>query len=191
MPRPLKLERHLSLQELEARHVGARDRLMAARWNALAWVAWGAPGVRAAGLSGYSPKWVGQLVRRYNGGGPDAVTDQRHRNRGAAPLLSAEQRARLTTALEGPAPDGGLWTGPKVAAWMSEQLGRPVRPQRGWEYLRRCEFTPHCPRPRHAQADAAAQAAFPKASRPASPSCSTPTPGPRSNCGPPTNTASD
>jgi len=27
--------------------------------------------------------------------------------------------------------DGGLWTGPKVAAWMSELLGRPVSAQRG------------------------------------------------------------
>jgi len=33
--------------------------------------------------------------------------------------------------------DGGLWTGPKVAAWMSELLGRPVSAQ-GWEYLRGC-----------------------------------------------------
>jgi len=32
--------------------------------------------------------------------------------------------------------DGGLWTGPKVAAWMSELLGRPVSAQR--EYLRGC-----------------------------------------------------
>jgi len=30
--------------------------------------------------------------------------------------------------------DGGLWTGPKVAAWMSELLGRPVSAQR--EYLK-------------------------------------------------------
>lgn len=190
MPRHLKLERHLSAAELDARRFGARDRVMQARWTALTWLAGGATGVRAAGVSGYSPKWVGQLVRRYNAGGPEAVADQRHQNRGAAPLLSAEQRAELTTALEGPAPDGGLWTGPQVAAWMSERLGRPVRPQRGWESLRRCGFTPHRPRPRHAQADAAAQAAFPKASRPASQRSSTPTPAPGSNCGPKTNTAS-
>jgi transposase len=190
MPRHLKLTRHLSLSELQARHEGTADRVMEARWRALLWLAWGATGVRAAGVSGYSAKWVGQLVRRYNAGGPEAVADKRHQNPGAAPLLTAEQCARLTTALEGPAPDGGLWSGPKVAAWMSEQLGRPVHPQRGWEYLRRCGFTPHRPRPRHAQADAAAQAAFPKASRPASKRSSKPTPAPGSNCGPPTNTAS-
>jgi transposase len=157
----------------------------------LTWLAWGVTGVRAAGVSGYSPKWVGRLVRRYNAGGPEAVADKRHQNRGAAPLLSVEQRAQLTEALEGPAPDGGLWTGPKVAGWMSEQLGRAVRPQRGWEYLRRCGFTPHRPRPRHAQADAAAQAAFPKPSPPAYRPSSTPIPAPGSNSGPKTSTASD
>ena len=95
MPRHLKLERHLSAAELDARHFGARDRVMQARWTALTWLAGGATGVRAAGVSGYSPKWVGQLVRRYNAGGPEAVADQRHQNRGAAPLLSAEQRAEM------------------------------------------------------------------------------------------------
>ena len=191
MPRQLKLARHLSLAELQARHDGAADRGMAARWRALVWLAWGATGVRAAGVSGYSAKWVGQLVRRYNAGGPAAVADKRHQNRGATPLLTAEQCARLTTALEGPAPDGGLWSGSKVAAWMSAELGRPVPPQRGWDYLRRCGFSPHRPRPRHAQADAAAQAAFPKASRPTCTRSGKLTPAPGSNCGALTNTALD
>jgi transposase len=190
MPRQLKLVRHLSLPELQARHVGATDRILVARWRALLWVAGGATGERAARVSGYSAKWVGQLVRRYNAGGPAAVADKRHLNRGARPLLTAEQSARLTTALEGPAPDGELWSGPKVAAWMSAELGRPVPPQRGWDYLRRCGFTPHRPRPRHAQADAAAQAAFPKASRPACKCSSTLPPAAGSNCGLPTNTGS-
>ena len=190
MPRHLKLAQHLSLTELQARHDGAADRVLEARWRAWWWLAGGATGVRAAGVSGYSAKWVGQLVRRYNAGGPEAVADKRHQNRGAAPLLTAEQCARLTTALEGPAPDGGLWSGPKVAAWMSEQLGRPVHPQRGWDYPRRGGFTPHRPRPRHAQADAAAQAAVPKASPPAYRPSSRRIRTRASNAGRKTNTAS-
>ena len=48
--------------------------------------------------------------------------------------------------------DGGLWTGPKVAAWMATRLGRKVWPQRGWDYLRRLGHSPQVPRPRHAKA---------------------------------------
>ena len=43
---------------------------------------------------------------------------------------------------------------------MRRVLGRPVAAQRGWEYLRSLDRTPQRPRPRHADADAAAQAAF-------------------------------
>jgi transposase len=52
--------------------------------------------------------------------------------------------------------------GRQVAAWMSRVLGRPVSPQRGWEWLRRLGFTPQRPRPRETRADAAAQEAFKK-----------------------------
>lgn len=171
MPRHIKLARHLSTAELAEQHDRARDLVARDHWRILWLLARGETGVRAARLTGYSSKWIGQLARRYNEGGPSAVGDQRQHNPGARPLLTPAQRAALAAALEGPAPDGGLWTSPQVAAWMSAQLGRPVSAQRGWDYLRRCGFTPHRPRPRHAQADAAAQAAFQKASpRAATPS---------------------
>lgn len=189
MPRLIKLVRHLSLAEMAARHASAPDPVTREHWRILYWVASGTRAARVARLTGYSAKWVGLLASRYNRAGPAAVEDQRHHNRGATPLLTAEQETALATALEGPAPDGGLWSGPKVAAWMSTQLGRAVRPQRGWDYLRRCGYTPHRPRPHHAQADAAAQAAFPKASPPACRLSSRRTPTPRSNSGRKTNTA--
>ena len=177
------------MADLAARHDAAADPVTRAHGRILYWLAQGESGVRVARLTGYSAKWIGLLARRYNRDGPAAVGDQRQRNPGAKPLLTAEQHAALATALEGPAPDGGLWSGPQVAAWMSAQLGREVRPQRGWDYLRRGGFTPHRPRSRHAQADAAAQAAFPKASPPASTRSSRRTPTRPSSSGPKTNTA--
>jgi transposase len=189
MPRLIKLVPPLSLAELAARHDSTPERVTREHWRILYWLASGRTAARVAWLTGYSAKWVGLLARRYNREGPAAVEDQRRHNRGAPPLLSPEQCAALTAALEGPAPDGGLWSGPKVAAWMSVQLGREVRPQRGWEYLRRCGFTPHRPRPHHAQADAAAQAAFPKASPPACRPSGKRTPTRRSSAGRQTNTA--
>jgi hypothetical protein len=37
-------------------------------------------------------------------------------------------RHALAQAIAGPAPDGGVWTGPRLAAWMAERLSRPVDP---------------------------------------------------------------
>ncbi|HEV7129456.1 MAG TPA: winged helix-turn-helix domain-containing protein [Ktedonobacterales bacterium] len=88
--------------------------------------------------------------------------DRRRQRRGPVYLLTAEQQAVLAQTLEGAGPDGGLWSGPQVAMWMSAQLGRRVWPQTGWVYLRRLGFTPHRPRPRHVKADADAQATFKK-----------------------------
>jgi transposase len=44
--------------------------------------------------------------------------------------------------------------------WMSEQLGRKVYPQRGWDALKRMGFSLKIPRPHHHKADPAQQEAF-------------------------------
>ncbi|GHO61212.1 hypothetical protein KSC_001040 [Ktedonobacter sp. SOSP1-52] len=62
--------------------------------------------------------------------------------------------------LEHLSPDGDLWTGPKVARWVSEQLGCKVHPQRGWDTLKRLGFSLQIPRPRHHKADPAQQETF-------------------------------
>jgi transposase len=119
-----------------------------------------------ARVTSYGVRWIQEVARRYRAGGPDAIGDRRHHNPGAPPLLAAAQQAQLRAALAGPAPDGGLWTCRHVAAWMSATLGRPVSPQRGWEWLCRLGFTPQRPRPRETRADAQAQEAFKKGGLP-------------------------
>jgi transposase len=111
-------------------------------------------------VTSYSVNWVREIARRYREDGPAGLGDRRHTNPGAMPLLDAAQQDRLRAALGGPAPDGGLWTGRKVATWMSGELARPVSEQRGWEYVRKLGFTPQRPRPRATRADPDAQAAF-------------------------------
>lgn len=115
-----------------------------------------------AEMTGYSLQWIWKLAGRYNRGGTGAMGDKRHQNPGKALSLDGQQQAELAQALEGAAPDGGSWTGPKVAHWMSQRLGRKVYAQRGWEMMQRLGYRSQTPRRRHAKADAEAQDWFKK-----------------------------
>src|SRR5918992_755990 len=89
-----------------------------------------------ARIVGHLP--VEELAQRYNAFGPEALGDQRRRNGRAASLLTEAVLSALAERVQAPPEDGGLWSGPKVAAWMARHLGlAKVHPQRGWEALRR------------------------------------------------------
>jgi transposase len=163
MPKRLFLQPHLALDELERRYRTAKEPVGRSHWQMVWLLAQGQAAERVAAVTGYTANWVRTIAQRYNNHGPAGLGDRRHRNPGAAGLLSAAQQAELARVLEHPSPDGGIWTGPKVAAWMAATLGRSVHPQRGWEMLRRLGWTSKVPRPRHAKADPQAQAAFKKA----------------------------
>jgi transposase len=78
-------------------------------------------------------------------------------------MLSSEQQEELRHALAGPAPDGAKhWRARDVADWMAATLGRPVAPQRGWDYLQRLKHSQQAPRPQHALADPDQQDTFKK-----------------------------
>src|ERR671913_286776 len=118
---------HLSVAELEARYRAARDVTEARHYQAI---------------------WL--LARRPNVSGPEALGDRRRRNGRAASLLTPGVLSALAARLKEPPEDGGLWSGPKVAAWMARHLGlAAVHPQRGWEALKRLEWSVQAPRPRH------------------------------------------
>jgi hypothetical protein len=76
--------------------------------------------------------------------------------------LNDLQQAQLWQLLQEPPVDGDLWDGPKVAQWMSELLGHPVHPQRGWECLRGLEMRRRRPRPMHQDTDPSKQEAWKK-----------------------------
>lgn len=175
--RRIKLAPHLTVEALGQRYRQAKEPVERSRWQMLWLLAQGQQAQQVAAVTGYSAKWVGLVARQYNAAGPAGVPKRRAQRVGQR-LLSAALAEQLAGALAGAAPDGGLWSGPKVAQWMAERLGRAVYPQRGWEALRRLHFTPQRPRPRHAQADAAAQAAFQKASPKRSRRSSRPIPPP-------------
>ena len=147
MARKIKLHPHLTADELFAHYMAAPTPAAARRVHALWLIAQGHTAQAAAAHVGLSSEWVRALVQRYNRAGLAGLQDRRTSNPGRAPLLTPAQQQRLTTLLGGPAPDGGVWTGPKVAAWIAAETGHATYPQQGWAYLRRLGFTVQAPRP--------------------------------------------
>jgi len=163
----IKLRDHLTLAGLEQRYKACRDPIERTRWHAVWLFAQGHRIAAIAALIGLSEWSIRKAIRRYNTDGPAGVKDRRHDHPGAPRLLSGAQQEELRQRLAGRADDGGLWTGPKVAAWMSAQLGRPVSPGQAWQTLKQMGYSLKRPRRRHSGADREAQEEFKKrASRP-------------------------
>lgn len=160
MPKRLHLQPYLSTDDLERRYRGAHDPVLRSHYQIIWLLSQGRLTREVTAITGYSANWVRELAHRYNREGSAGLGDRRAANPGQAPLLDPVQQAALHQALTAQPPGGGQWTGPKVATWMSQRLGRPIASQRGWEYLRKLGYTPQVPRPAHIQADPAAQAAF-------------------------------
>jgi transposase len=162
MPKLLFVHPHLTISALQERFRDCNDAAEKTRWQAVLLRAQGRSTAEVAEICGYKPDWVRRLVRRYNRDGPDSLRDGR-RNNGKERLLDPAQLEELRAAvLNEVPPGGGLWTGPKVAQWMSAKLGRPVLPQTAWDYLQYMHMSKQSPRPRHVRASAAAQATFKK-----------------------------
>ena len=152
--------------ELGQRYRAARSPVERSRLQIVWLLSQGRSAREVAQVTGHGRRWIAEIVRRCAEGGPDGLGDRRRGSAGARPLLGAEDEAALRVALAEPPADGGLWTGPKVAAWMGVRLGREVRPQRGWDCLRELGHSPQVPRPRHAEAAGAEeQAEYEKARR--------------------------
>lgn len=161
MAQHLRVADHLSSEELKTRYQAAYDPVERTHFQVLYLASRQWRSADIAEATGYTVHWVRTLVRRYNEGGPEALEDQRHFTPGQPRLLSAAQEAELDEVLRtSNPPDGGLWTGAKVAHWMSEQLQRPIDDVRGWEVLFRLGYRPLRPRRRHQEADAQAQEDF-------------------------------
>jgi len=153
MPKRLTIQPHLSVEELANRYRQAKDPVERSHYQIVWLLAQGKTTQEVAQVTRYSLHWIRMIARRYNQVGPEALGDGRHDNPGAETLLTDVQQAQLWQALQGSAPDGGLWNGRKVAEWISELIGQPVDRHRGWEYLRQMTFRLRVPRPAHEEAN--------------------------------------
>jgi transposase len=145
---------HLSAEEIDRRYRSCADAAEKSRWHVL-WLVTRpdqpVSATKAAGLVGFTPAWGRSILKRYNEHGPDALLDRRRGN-GADPKLTPEQQAELFAALQAEPPDGGLWSGPKVAAFVKDRFRVEVWPQTGWQWLKDLGFRLVVPRPRHPKA---------------------------------------
>ncbi|HET9529294.1 MAG TPA: helix-turn-helix domain-containing protein [Blastocatellia bacterium] len=138
MPRPrIVLKDHLSEAELKNRYRLCKDPKEARRWHALWLISQGFTTQEAGRLTGLQPSWVRRIASSYNEKGPESIIDG-HRNNpgGAKSRLNIEQLEELRETLKQPPPDGGIWTGPKVAAWIEERTNKKTYAQLGWVYLK-------------------------------------------------------
>jgi transposase len=153
MPR-LPFVRHLSVSKLRYRYTSCRHSVERPRWHAL-WLLARTDEprtpARVADVVGLSAVTVRAVLHRWNAHGPDGVADRRKGN-GAGPKLTARRRGALYAALQRRPPDGGLWTGPKVARYVRDRWQVTVRPETGWRWLRDLGFTLQVPRPSHPRA---------------------------------------
>jgi transposase len=159
---PLTIAAHLSRDELKNRMRTETDPTAIRRLQVIWLGLQGLPSKEIVRLSGYGRDWVFKIIKRYNEHGPDSLRDARVNSGGHTALLTPAQVAELIARLETRPDDGGLWTSPKVAVWMSEKIGRPVSFKVAWEYLKRIGFSLQQPRPSHTKADKEAQEAFKK-----------------------------
>src|SRR3954449_5332049 len=118
------LAAHLSPAELGQRYRAARSPIERSQLQIVWLLSRGRSEREVAQVTGYGRRWVGEVARRYDEGGPDGLGDRRRGNAGARPPLGAEDEAALRAALAGPPADGGLWAGPEGAAGGGGAAGR-------------------------------------------------------------------
>lgn len=148
MVRRIELKAHLTTEELKRRYLTCQKAQEKTRGRALYLISKGVRAAEAARRVGRSSGWITQLVSRFNQQGSDSIPRQTgERTAGRPAKLSTSLATELDKALRSLAPDGGLWTGPKVAAWIAQKSGHEVHHSTAWRALKRLGFSLQTPRP--------------------------------------------
>src|SRR5215204_567332 len=80
MPKRLRLEEHLSTEELEDRYRKARDPVLRSHYQIIWLLSLGKLTREVREATGYSPEWIREISRRYNELGAEGLGDRRHQN---------------------------------------------------------------------------------------------------------------
>ena len=156
----------LSAGELRHEAKRCRDAAAARRMLALALVLEGCSREEAARHAGMDRQTLRDWVHRYNAEGLPGLNERPQPGR--KPRLAPGQEAELAAAVErGPDPDrDGVvrWRRVDLQALIEARFAVRLHERSVGKLLRRLGFARRSVRPRHPKADAAAQAAFKKAS---------------------------
>jgi hypothetical protein len=95
MPRRIRLEPHLTDDELHDRYRRAGNAVERSHWHFLWLLASGMTATAVAGVTGYTAYWIGRIARRYNTDGPDGVRDRRHAMHAGRPALPTSRLQEL------------------------------------------------------------------------------------------------
>jgi len=146
----LPVVRHLTANQARSKYRAGRQPVEKVRWHAI-WLLLRADEPRTpaqvAEVVGLSVITTRAVLHWWNDHGPAGLADRRKGN-GSKPRLTPEQRAGLFAALKQRPPDGGLGSGPKVAAYVRDRWGVRVWPQTVWRWRRELGFTLPVPRPK-------------------------------------------
>src|SRR3954471_24302276 len=130
------LAAHLSPAELGQRYRAARSPIERSHLQVVWLLSRDRSEREVAQVTGYGRRWVGEVARRYEEGGPDGLGDRRRGNAGARPLLGGEDEAGRRAAV---AP--GRWGGRRRGRRCGPRgptrpptagCGRGRRWRRGW-----------------------------------------------------------
>ncbi|NEQ88680.1 MAG: IS630 family transposase [Moorea sp. SIO2I5] len=165
MPKKAALANHYSSDELKQKYLKTRDSVESRRWHLLWKVSLGWTIKTSAVAVGINYDYGKEIVKKYNDFGEKGVQNLKNKHRqhrgSKKPLLREPQLKKLAKALLTRPSDGGIWTGPKVARWIEKETGvEKVWNQRGWDYLKKLEFSWQSPRPKHKKGNKVEQEEF-------------------------------
>ena len=95
-----RVAEHLSVEDLEAGFRSARDPTATRHVQVIWLLARGHTIADVAAVTSFVPRWIEQLLARYNAHGPEALGDLRRRNGSAPSVLRPELLARLPERLK-------------------------------------------------------------------------------------------
>ena len=162
MPAALKVKFQHDAEELWQGYQTSTCAVERRRFQMLALLAEGRPRAEVLAITRYSiPSYV-DLVHRYNDCGLEGLQDRRHRNSGAPTLLSDAEVLLLAQSIRADYEQEIVWNGAQVQQWIKTTLGKELYLSRAYEFLDAMGFSQQTPRPRHVEADDAAQEDFKK-----------------------------
>lgn len=154
MPQPpLKIKEQLTHEEIGQKYRKCKNSVEKSRWQ-LIWLMTNPKKeilvTQAAEIVGFCSNWARILIHRYNDEGPEKFIDRRKNNLGKKAFLSKKQQKELKNALINTRPpDGGLWTGPKVATWIEKKTKKHITAVGAWKCIKKAGFTLQVPRPKN------------------------------------------